>query len=89
MYVESAKLVFRLEHASSLKDKRQVGRSLIEKTRHKYNVSISEVDTQDSHKTLTIGVAVVSGSSDHAQKALDKIIRFMESSADAELVEWE
>ena len=88
MYIESAKLVFRVEHASSLKDKRQVSRSLIEKTRRKFNASISEVDTQDSHKTLTLGIAVVSGSLAHAQKSLDEIIRFMEASTDAELLDW-
>ena len=87
MYVESAKLVFRLEHAASLKDKRQVGRSLIEKTRRKFNVSVSEVDTQDSHKTLTVGIAVVSGSGAHAKKSLNEIIRTMETWVDAELVE--
>jgi uncharacterized protein YlxP (DUF503 family) len=69
----------------SLKDKRQVRRSLIEKTRHKFNVSVAEIDTQDVLQTLTIGIAVVSGDNAHRQNALDEIIRFMENHADAEL----
>ena len=81
----SAKLTFYIPHAASLKDKRQVCRSLIDKTRHRFNVSVAEVDTQDIHQTLTIGVAVVSGEVAHAQRSLDEIIRFMEEHADAEL----
>jgi len=84
MYVESAKLTFYIPHANSLKDKRQIRRSLIEKTK-KFNVSISEVDTQDVHRTLTIGIAVVSGEIAHAQQSLDEIVRYMEAHADAEL----
>ena len=89
MITVSAKLTFYIAHATSLKDKRQVSRSLIDKTRQRFNVSIAEVDTQDIHQTLTIGVAVVSGDATHAQHSLDEIIRFMEERADAELIEVE
>jgi len=89
MYVESAKLTFYIPQAASLKDKRQVCRSLVDKTRQCFNASISEVGTQDVHRTLTIGVAVVSGEVSHAQNMLDEIIRYMEAHADAELTEVE
>lgn len=85
MHTLSAKLTFYIAHATSLKDKRQVCRSLIDKTRQKFNASVAEVDTQDVHKTLTIGIAVVSNEVTHAQKSLDEIIRYMESHTDAEL----
>ena len=80
---------FYVAHATSLKDKRQVCRSLIDKARQRFNASIAEVDTQDVHQTLTIGVAVVSGDSAHAQHSMDEIIRFMEEHADAELTDVE
>ena len=86
MHTQTAKLTFHISHAVSLKDKRQVCRSLIDKTRKRFNASVSEVGTQDVHQTLTIGVAVVSGDFSHAQQSLDEIIRFMEEHADAELV---
>ena len=89
MYTISAKLTFYIPHATSLKDKRQVCRSLIDKSRQKFNASIAEVDTHDIHQTLTIGVAVVSGEMAHAQKSLDGIIRFMEAHVDGELVDEE
>jgi len=89
MYTQSAKLTFYIPHATSLKEKRQVCRSLIDKSRKRFNASIAEVATQDMHQTLTIGVAVVSGEAAHAQKYLDEIVRYMEEHADAELNEVE
>ena len=86
MFTLSTKLTFYIPHSTSLKDKRQVCRSLVNKTRQKFNVSIAEVDTQDIWQTLTIGIAVVSGDFSHAQNSLDEIIRYMEANADAELV---
>ena len=86
MIILSAKLTFHISHAQSLKDKRMVARSVIDKARKKYNVSVAEVDTQESHQVLTIGIAVVSGEHSHAQNMLDEIIRFMERSAEAELI---
>jgi len=86
MFTLSVRLVFQIQHARSLKEKRMVSRGLIDKTRHKYNASVAEVGTQDALQTLTLGVAVVSGEYSHARNMLDDIIRFMERSADAELV---
>ena len=85
MHTLSAKLTFYIPHSASLKDKRQLRRSLIEKARQKFNASVAEVDTQDMYQTLTIGVAVVSGCFSHGQNSLEEIIRFMESHTDAEL----
>ena len=87
MITVSAKLTFYIAHATSLKDKRQVCRSVIDKARQRFNASIAEVDTQDLHQTLTIGIAVVSGETAHAQRSLDEIIRFMENNSDAELTD--
>jgi len=82
----SAKLTFYIPHAQSLKDKRAVVRGVIDKTRRKFNVSVAEVDTQDAHQTLTLGIAVVSGEHAHARKMVEEITRFMERVTDAELI---
>ena len=89
MHTSAAKLTFYIPHAASLKDKRQVCRSIVDRARHRFNAAIAEVDTQDAHRTLTIGIAVVSGEAGHAQRSLDEIIRFMEENADGELMEIE
>jgi len=82
MHIKSAKLIFYISHASSLKDKRQICRKLIDKARHKFNASIAEVCTQDFHQTLTIGIAIVGGEMAFLQKFMDEIIRFMEEVAE-------
>ena len=87
MYVESAELRFYIPHAFTLKDKRQILRSLTDKTRRRFNVSIAETGTQDLPKTITIGVAVVSGDYAHAGKMLENIIRFMEEHTEGDLTE--
>jgi len=86
MYTLSAMLTFHIPHATSLQDKRQVRRSLVDKTRQRFNVSVAEVGTQDIYQTLTLGIAVVSGDAAHARQSLDEVIRFMEEHADAELI---
>ena len=85
MHTVSVKLTFYISHSTSLKDKRQVCRSLIDKSRQKFNASISEVGTQESHQILTIGVAVVSNELTHAQNSIDEIIRFMDGNTEAEM----
>ena len=87
MFIKSAKLTFHIHYANSLKDKRQIRRSMIEKARHRFNVSIAEVATQDVYRTLTIGIAVVSGDAAHAQNSLDEVIRFLENNEQAELTD--
>jgi len=86
MVTVSAKFKIYIAYANSLKDKRQVCRSLVAKVRQKFNASVAEVDTQDLCQTLTLGVAVVSGSGKYAKQIMDEIARFVESNTDAELI---
>ena len=89
MVVLSAELRFHIPAARSLKDKRQVCRSMTDGARHKFNVAIAEVDTQDARQTLTIGVAVVSGKGHHAREMLDAVILYLEQNTQAQLMEIE
>ena len=78
MHIFSAKLTYYIPHSMSLKEKRQVRKSLVEKTKQKFNVSIAEVATQNVHQTLTLGISMVSGEFSHGRESMGKIIRFME-----------
>ena len=51
-----------IEHAHSLKDRRQVVRSLKDKLRQGFNVSVSELDEAAVWNRATVGVAAVSQS---------------------------
>jgi uncharacterized protein YlxP (DUF503 family) len=65
----------------SLKEKRRVVRSLIERTRGRFNASVAEVDHLDSWQVAGIGFSCVSNSGAHADEMLAEIIRFIESNA--------
>lgn len=70
----------------SLKDKRMIVRSIIDKTRRKYNVAIAEIDAQDACQTIVFEAAAVSGSAAHAQNILDDVVRFIENNTAAEII---
>ena len=65
MAVAALTLEIRIENAHSLKDRRQVVRSLKEKLQHGFNISVAELDEAVTWQSATIGVAAVSGSRDY------------------------
>ncbi len=66
-------LQLRIEHAQSLKDRRQVVRSLKDKLRHGFNVSVAELDESTTWQSATIGVAGISGSRDYLQGQMQQV----------------
>jgi len=68
-------LELRLEAAHSLKDKRQVLRSLKDRLRAGYNVSVSELDATDLWQRATLGVVSISGSRDYLEGLMQKVER--------------
>ncbi len=86
MFIASCEATFRAEWVSSLKEKRMVVKSLVEKTRHKFNASVAEVDRQDEHRIIVIGFACVSNEKRHAESMLRRILDFMEDHTEAELL---
>ncbi len=71
------------EWVNSLKEKRMVVKSLIERCRNKFNISIAEVDAQDVHKQIVIGFACVTNENRHADSILRNVVRFIEEQTDA------
>jgi len=65
MPVAAMYLDLRMEHAHSLKDRRQVVRSLKEKLAHGFNISIAEMDEAVTWQSATLGIAAISGSRDY------------------------
>ena len=54
-----------IEHAQSLKDRRQVIRSLKDKLRHAFNISVAELDEALVWNRATIGIAAINSSRDY------------------------
>jgi len=63
----------------SLKEKRQIIKSIIDRIKNRYNVSIAEVDMQDVKRRAVIGMACVSNSSKLIDRQLDLILNLLES----------
>ncbi len=61
----------------SLKDKRSIVKGLIGRLQSRFNVSVSEVEHQDSKMTAVIGLAVVSNDARFIDQQLDAILNFM------------
>ena len=68
-------LELRIEHARSLKDRRQVVRSLKDQLRQGFNVSVAELDEAVTWQSATIGVAAVSGSRDYLRGQIEEVER--------------
>jgi uncharacterized protein len=62
-----------IEHAQSLKDRRQVVRSLKEKLAHGFNISIAELDEAVTWRSATLGVAAISGSRDYLTGQMQQV----------------
>ncbi len=67
--------------SQSLKNKRQVVRSLISRLRQEFNVSVAEVDHQDSWQLCTLAVACVSGETLQAQQLMQRVATYIEEQA--------
>ena len=87
-------LEVRIERAQSLKDRRQVVRSLKDQLRQSFNVSVAEMDEAVTWQSATLGVAAISRSRDYLQglmEELDRAARRMTNELGAELTDsfWE
>ena len=85
MLIAAAKLTLRAPWVRSLKEKRMIVQSLIARVSQKFHVSAAEVEQQDVHQTIVVGVAAVVGSAALGYDVLDKILRFVEETCEAEL----
>lgn len=61
----------------SLKDKRRIIKSLIERLRSRFNASVSEIAAQDSKQLAIVGVSVILNDGSHLDEQLDKIASFI------------
>ena len=68
-----------IDGAFSLKEKRMVLRSIRDRVRHKFNVSLAEVDGHDLWNYSRLGVAVVANQQKHANQVLSKVVELLET----------
>ena len=80
MNVGVCKVRLQIPANQSLKGKRRVIKSLCQRVRNRYEVSIAEVGDNDSWQIATLGIACVSGSVRHADEVIDNVVDYIERS---------
>lgn len=70
----------------TLKDKRRVLKSILDRVKSKFNVSIAEIDGHDRWQRSVLGIACVSNQVTHAQSVLSNVEKFISLQGDAEIV---
>jgi hypothetical protein len=89
MVVGICQLDLHIPENHCLKDKRHVLRKLMDRVRHRFNVSISEVGDNDLWQRAQIGICTVGNDRRHINSSLDKVIDFIEKMNLAETVHTE
>jgi hypothetical protein len=87
-HVGVARVELHLAANHSLKGKRMVVKSVVQRVRNRFNVAIAEIDTQDAWQIATLAIVCVSDDARHCNEMLSKVVDFVESERlDAEVGE--
>ena len=89
MVVGIVRIELHIPAARSLKDKRQVVRSLKDRIRDRVRASVSEVDHQDLWQRAALGVAVVAPDGGQVREQLDEVRRLVDGTFEAVVTDWQ
>lgn len=78
-----------LRSSQSLKDKRRVVRSIKDRVRSRFNVSVAEVDDQDVWQSIVLGFAAVGSDSEIVRSELETILNQLRVHPEAELCDYD
>ncbi|MBU4129012.1 DUF503 domain-containing protein [bacterium] len=89
MIVGTAWIELHIPGVNSLKGKRQIIKSIKERIRNRFNVSIAEVEKQDLWQRAALGLACVANDKAQANRILSKVINFIEQNKNISLIDYE
>lgn len=89
MHVAVLHVRLHVPQASSLKEKRQVIKSILDRARSRYRVAAAEVEEQDIHRQAVLGFAAVSGDRHHAEDVITKLLEGLRMHPAARIIEHE
>ncbi len=87
MVIGVCKITLMLDDVFSLKEKRHIVKSLVERLKSRFNVSAAEVELNDKWKNAVIGAACVSNDAGHADSMLASVVNFVENDGRAVVVD--
>ena len=70
----------------SLKEKRMEVKSLLARLRNQFHCAAAEVDAQDIHQSIVLGIACIVGSTAQADSILDAVLKYIEKDTRSEVV---
>ena len=89
MIVGTLRVRLLLRQARSLKDKRQVVKSVKDRLANDFNVSVAEIEELDNRQLAVLGFAMVSNETHHVKTALGQIVQALRVHPVAELLDHE
>lgn len=89
MVVGTLKIEFLIHDNHSLKGKRKIVRSMVDKVKHRFNAAIAEVGSNDNWQKIELGVTTVGNDRRHIESSLGNILAFVDSLYLAEIVNTE
>ncbi|MBC3888395.1 DUF503 family protein [Acetobacterium paludosum] len=89
MIVGTAKITIYAPWVHSLKEKRMIVKSICAKVRNKFNVSIAEVEDQNIHQRVVLGLACIVNEVDVADSMIDHVLNFIERNTAGEIIDIE
>lgn len=87
MFIGVLKIELYLSQPQSLKDKRRIIKSLIEKLKNKFNIAVAETGQLDSWNHCEIGLVCVSNEAGHADSMMNSAVNFIEYLGTVELTD--
>ena len=88
MVIGVCKILLSIDSAFSLKEKRHVIKSVIQRIKSRFNASVAEVDLNDKWKNAVIGISCVSNESAHADSMMANIVNFVENDGRLMMVDY-
>ena len=79
MFIGVLKVSLFLSEPQSLKDKRRIIKSLIERLKNKFNLSVAETGYLDSWNNSELGIVCISNEASHSDRMLASAINFIEN----------
>jgi len=89
MVVGTLKIEFMLFDNRSLKGKRKVVKSMVDKVKARFNVSIAEVGANDKWQKIELGISAVGNDHRHIDSSLNHILSFLDNLCLAQVVNTE
>jgi uncharacterized protein len=89
MIVGSLRVRLYLRQSRSLKDKRQVVKSIKDRLRQAHNVSVAEIEAQENRQLAVLGIAMVGNEAHHVRTTLEQITEALRRHPVAEFLDHE